>query len=133
MKKKFFTMHTDLDAFLPATDAEKEYMVQMRPSSTFFKDGVKRFFKNKIATISLCTIVFLTLTCILLPMFWPYSYDTMLGINPGKPVDASYNNLSPFAYGTTELEKALSEANFQEYFIPPEMLIPIPSLNILLT
>ena len=39
MDKKF-TMHVDVDAFLPASDKEKEYMVQMRPSSTFFKDGV---------------------------------------------------------------------------------------------
>ena len=28
-----FTMHVDVDAFLPATEEEKEYMVQMRPSS----------------------------------------------------------------------------------------------------
>ena len=43
-------MHVDVDDFIPATDAEKEYLVQMRPSSTFFKDGVKRLLKNKIAT-----------------------------------------------------------------------------------
>ena len=29
-------MHVDVDDFIPATDAEKEYLVQMRPSSTFF-------------------------------------------------------------------------------------------------
>ena len=39
---------------------------------------------------------------IFLPMFWPYSYDQALGVVPGKPVDASYNNLAPFEYGTTE-------------------------------
>jgi oligopeptide transport system permease protein len=38
-------------------------------------------------------------------MFWPYSYDSMLGITPGKPVDATYNNLAPFEYGKTELER----------------------------
>ena len=38
-------------------------------------------------------------------MFWPYSYDKMLGVNPGKPVDSSYNNLAPFAYGKTEMKK----------------------------
>ena len=32
----------NMDDFIPATDEEKEYMVQMRPSSTFFKDSVKR-------------------------------------------------------------------------------------------
>jgi oligopeptide transport system permease protein len=95
-------MHVDLDAFTPATDEEKAYMVQMRPASTFFKDGVKRLLKNKVATVCFFIIVIITLTAIFLPMFWPYSYDTMLGISPGKPVDASYNNLAPFEYGKTE-------------------------------
>jgi oligopeptide transport system permease protein len=74
----------------------------MRPASTFFKDGVKRLWKNKVATVCFFIIVIITLTAIFLPMFWPYSYDTMLGISPGKPVDASYNNLAPFEYGKTE-------------------------------
>ena len=38
MKKKIFSMHVDVDDFLPASAEEKEYMVQMRPSTTFFKD-----------------------------------------------------------------------------------------------
>ena len=33
------SLHVNMDDFIPATDAEKEYMVQMRPSTTFFKDG----------------------------------------------------------------------------------------------
>ena len=28
------SLHPNLDCFAPATDAEKEYMVQMRPSTT---------------------------------------------------------------------------------------------------
>lgn len=101
MEKKL-TLHLDVDAFLPATDDEKAYMVQMRPSSTFFKDGVKRLVKNKVALTSFIVIVLITLSSIFLPFFWPYSYDNMLGVSPGKPVDASYNNLAPFAYGRTE-------------------------------
>ncbi len=104
MDKKF-TMHVDVEDFLPATDAEKEYMVQMRPSSTFFKDGVKRLLKNRVATVSLIIIVLVTLASILIPMFWPYSYDNMLGVRPGRPVDASFNNLAPFEYGRTEQKK----------------------------
>jgi oligopeptide transport system permease protein len=50
-------------------------------------------------------------------MFWPYSYDTMLGVTPGKTVDASYNNLSPFQYGTTEQELIASgESVFPHIF-----------------
>ena len=104
MKKKF-SFHVDLDMFTPASDAEKEYMVQMRPSSTFFKDGVKRLYKNKVAFISLIVILVITVSSIVIPMFWPYSYDDQLGVQPGQTVDASYNNLKPFKYGTAEQEK----------------------------
>ena len=107
MNKNIFTLQQrlDPDAFRPATEAEKEYISQMRPSSTFFKDGVKRLLKNKVATISLILIVVITLASIVLPMVWPYRYDKQLGIQPGRPVDASYNNLAPFQYGKTEQKK----------------------------
>ena len=95
----------DPDAFRPATEAEKEYISKMRPSSTFFKDGVKRLLKNKVATVSLIIIVIITLSSIILPYVWPYSYDQMLGVQPGRPADASYNNLAPFQYGKAELKK----------------------------
>ncbi len=104
-KKKRLTCHVDLDAFIPATDAEKEYMVQMRPSTTFFKDGVKRLYKNKIAFISFIVIVLIALGSIVIPIFWPYSYEDQLGVQPGKPVDSSYKNLLPFEYGKTEQAK----------------------------
>lgn len=103
--KKPFSMHVDLEDFIPATDAEKEYMVQMRPSTTFFKDGVKRLLKNKVATISFFLIVIITLASIILPMFWPYGYEQQLGQSWGKPMDPSYNNLAPFEYGETEQKK----------------------------
>ena len=105
MNKKPFSLHVDLDAFIPATEAEKEYMVQMRPSSTFFKDGVKRLLKNKVATISLIVIVLIVLAAIIIPEVWPYSYETQLGITPGKPVDPSFKNLKPFEFGKTELKR----------------------------
>lgn len=100
--KKFFTMHVNLDSFMPATDEDKSYIVQMRPSSTFFKDGVKRLLKNKVATVSFIIVAIIVLSSLILPLFWPYSYDAQLGVQPGKPVDASFKNLAPFQYGTTE-------------------------------
>ena len=105
MEKKLPSLHVNLDDFIPATDAEKEYMVQMRPSSTFFKDGVKRLMRNRVAFISFIVIVVITLSSILVPMFWPYSYESQLGVTPGKPVDASFKNLHPFEYGSTELKR----------------------------
>ena len=105
MKKNPLSLQVDMEDFLPATDAEKEYMVQMRPSTTFFKDGMKRLLRNKVATVSMIIIIVITLAAIIIPFFWPYSYDTMLGVRPGKPVDASFNNLAPFEYGKTELKR----------------------------
>ena len=105
MLKKPFSLHLDVDAFIPATEEGKAYIVQMRPSTTFFKDGVKRLLKDKVATVSFIIIVLITLASIILPMVWPYSYDAMLGVSPGKPVDASFNNLAPFEYGRTELKR----------------------------
>ena len=101
MDKKF-TMHVDVDSFLPASDEEKAYMVQMRPSSTFFRDGMKRLLKNKVATFSMIIIIIITLSSLIIPAFWPYSYDNMLGVSLGSEVDDSYENLSPFTYGATE-------------------------------
>lgn len=102
MDLKKFSMHTNLDSFMPASAEDKEYMVKMRPSSTFFKDGVKRLLKDKVATVSLIVIVILVLASLIIPVVWPYSYDEVLGHKLGAPVDNSYNNLRPFEYGATE-------------------------------
>ena len=104
MKKKF-TMHVNVDSFLPATDEEKAYIVQMRQSSTFFKDGIKRLWKNKVAVVSFFIVAIIVLSSIVLPLFWPYGYEEMLGMEPGKPMDSSYENLAPFHYGETEQKR----------------------------
>ena len=105
MKKKIFSMHLDVSDFLPASDEEKAYMVKMRPSTTFFKDGMKRLMKNTIAATSMFLIIIIALSSIFIPFFWPYKYDKMLGNTPGKPMDPSYNNLAPFEYGETEQKR----------------------------
>ena len=102
---KPFSLHLNPNLFTPATEEEKEYITTMRPSSTFFKDGVKRLLKNKVATVSMFVLIFITIACIVIPMFWPYAYDQQLGQRPRKRPDASYNNLAPMQYGETELEK----------------------------
>ncbi len=117
MEKKPLSLQVDLDQFIPATEEEKEYMVQMRESSTFFRDGVKRLVKNKVAFVSFIVIVLITLSSIFVPMFWPYSYENQLGVTPGKPVDASFKNLHPFEYGSTELKRIdAGEKVFPHFF-----------------
>ncbi len=104
-RHKPFSIQQDLGAFGKASEEEKQYMVQMRPSSTFFRDGLRRFRKNKVAMVSFFVIVVITLSCIFIPFFWPYSYEEQLGITPGKPVDSSFKNISPFHYGKTEQKR----------------------------
>ena len=99
---KRLSMQVNVDDLLPASEEEKEYMVKMRPSTTAFKDGVRRLKKNKVAMVSFWVIVIITIAAIIIPMFWPYKYESMLGVRPGKPVDASYNNLRPFEYSKSE-------------------------------
>ncbi len=115
MMRKPFSMQVDLDQFIPATDEDKEYMVKMRPSSTFFKDGLKRLLKNKIATLAFIIVVLITLASVIIPIFWPYSYDQQLGVVPKKPVDASYNNLAPFTFGTTEMTQKEQYALYNQW------------------
>lgn len=105
-ENKFISGHEfEGDLFLPVSEKDKEYVVKMRPSTTFFKDGVNRLKKNKVAIFSLILIIIITTSCIILPLFWPYGYDIQLGVTPGKPADASYANLAPFEYGESEIKR----------------------------
>ena len=101
MQKKKFTFHVDLDMFNPASEKDKEYMVQMRPSSTFFKDGVKRLYKNKVAFVSFIVIVLITLSSIIIPFFWPYTYENQLGVQAGKQqLIEEGESVFPHVFGT---------------------------------
>ncbi len=103
-KNNFLTLRPDL-SFLSATDEEKSLQQRMSESTTFFKDGVRRFKKNKIAVVCFFIITFIVLVSIFVPLFYPYSYDEQLGVKPGQLADSSYNNLAPFEYGETELQR----------------------------
>ncbi|MCR4692109.1 MAG: ABC transporter permease [Lachnospiraceae bacterium] len=91
--------------FQPADENEKLYMVKMRPQTTAFKDGIRRLRKNKVAMVSFWVIVVITLCALIVPMVWPYQYEAMLGMTPGKPVDASFQNLRPFEHSASELAR----------------------------
>lgn len=105
------------DDFLKATSEEKAYLTKQPPATTFFRDGMQRLLRNKIATAAMITVVLITLAAVILPYVWPYGYDQMLGVAPRRPTDASYNNLAPFTYGTTEKAKiAAGERVFPHIF-----------------
>lgn len=116
MDKSFLDRFTAGD-FMPATMEEKEYHVFGHPSTTFFRDGLRRFLRNKVAAASFLLITLMTMTAFLIPMFWPYAYDQQLGITWGQPVDGSFDDLAPFAYSETEQQRiAAGEKVFPHIF-----------------
>ena len=101
-KKNFLSTQIDLRKFAPASEEEKRQHETMRESTTFFKDGIKRLFKNPLAVMSIIILVILVLTIIIVPMVYPYSYSGMIEVN-GKR-DKTAKNLAPFEYSKNELK-----------------------------
>ncbi len=81
--------------FMPATEEEKESLVVLRESVSFWKDGVRRLRKNKVAMVSLWVIIIIMVFAFIVPAFYPYSYE--------KQIKGS-NNLAPMQYSAQELE-----------------------------
>ena len=61
MKKNPLSLHINAEDFMPATAEEKQSLVVMRESVSFWKDGFRRLFKNKIAVCSLAVIVLIVI------------------------------------------------------------------------
>ncbi len=88
------------DNFIPATDDEKRQQDVMSESTTFFKDGMRKLFKNPLAVASIIMLLCIIITIIVAPMIVPYSYEEILSVN-GKR-DKGAKNLAPFTYSELE-------------------------------
>lgn len=103
-----FQLNLNPEDFLPATQEEKESLVVMRESVSFWKDGLRRLLKNKIAMVSLVVIVIIMIFSFIVPIFYPYSY--------GEQIKGA-NNLAPMQYSEAELEQiAAGESVFPHIF-----------------
>ena len=91
-----FQMKLNPDDFLPATNEEKESLVVMRESVSFWKDGFRRLRKNKVAMASLVIIILIMILSFIVPSFYPYSYKTQI---------KGANNLAPMQYSADELAR----------------------------
>ncbi|WP_426348403.1 ABC transporter permease [Alloiococcus sp. CFN-8] len=96
MEGKNYTMHLDVSDFLPADESEKQSLVTMRKSSSFFKDGVNRLKKNPVAMVSLFVIILVMIFAFILPEFWPYNYKEQI---------RGSENLAPMEYSLEELNR----------------------------
>ena len=87
----------DKELFTPLTDEEKKVDVVVRPSISYWKDAWMRLKSNKVALASLCIVVLIILSAIIVPMCSQYDYATN---------DLSMTNLKPSSehlFGTDQL------------------------------
>ena len=93
LKKNPLSLQLNVEDFAPASNDEKKSLVVMRESVNFWKDGMRRLRKNKIAMVSLVVILLIAFMAYVLPSFWPYSYEQQI---------KGSNNLAPFEYSAAE-------------------------------
>ena len=101
-KKQVLSAQIDLSKFEKATEDEKRQQDVMSQSTSFFKDGMRKLFKNPLAVASIIVLVAIILTIIIAPMIVPYGYEEILSIN-GKR-DKGAKNLAPFEIFVANLE-----------------------------
>ena len=99
-KKSILSAQIDLSKFSPATEEEKQQQDVMSESVTFFKDGIRKLFRNPLAVVSLIVLFCIIVTIIVAPLIVPYGYSEMLSVE-GKR-DKGAKNLKPFEYSKAE-------------------------------
>ena len=67
-KKNLLSLQIDLSKFTPATDEEKQQHEKMRESTTFFRDGMRKLFKNPLAVASLIVLAVMLVIIVVVPM-----------------------------------------------------------------
>ena len=98
MKENPLSFHLNLkpEDFLPATEEEKQSQVIMRESVSFWKDGMRRLLKNKVAMVSAAVILIVMFFSFIVPAFYPYTYDHQI---------KGANNLKPMEYSAEEMAR----------------------------
>ena len=88
MKENALSLQLKLspEDFNLASQEEKKSLVVMRDSISFWKDGIHRFVKNKVAMVSLIIIILIMIFSFIVPIFYPYSYKTKIKGSDRKSV-----------------------------------------------
>lgn len=82
-KKSPLSAQPNVEAFVredfePASAQEKQSLVIMRESVGFWKDGFRRFKKNKIAMTAFVIVVIIIILAFIVPEFYPYDYEQQM-------------------------------------------------------
>ena len=94
MDKNKLSFQMNVEDFLPADESEKQSLVVMRESVGFWKDGMRRLKKNKIAMVSLIVVLVIFVLSFVIPTVYPYKYEQQ---------NKTSVNLAPMQYSETEL------------------------------
>jgi len=104
MDTNLFSFHITPELWQPATKEEREQLVLMRPSTTYWKDAMRRFRKNKVAVSCAWIILVIMVFAWIGPLLAPYSYDQIVrGHERLSPMVSPY--FHPF--GTDQLGRDL--------------------------
>lgn len=111
--KNPFSFQLDVSDFLPADDQEKQSMVVMRESTSFWKDGFRRLRKNKLAMISLVVIIVIMILAFIVPSFYPYTYEQQI---------RGSENLGVMKYSEQEIERMQAGEKVFPHFLGTDSL-----------
>jgi oligopeptide transport system permease protein len=78
--------------------------VQMREPTTFFRDGIRKLFKNPLAVGSLIVLLLLLVIIVFAPMVVPYGYEQIITVDGVR--DKGAKNLAPMTWSKLE-QKAI--------------------------
>lgn len=95
------TTKLEKDLFTPLSAEERKFTQVVRPSVGYWKDAWRRLKSNKVALISLITVIICILAALVIPMISEYSYETQ---------DLTHTNAAPSAahlFGTDSLGRDL--------------------------
>lgn len=95
-KKNILSLQLNTDDFIPASAEEKQSQIVMRESVSFWRDGLRRLTRNKVAMVSLVVVVLIMILAFVVPFFYPYSYDWQT---------RGSENLAPMQYSQEELQR----------------------------
>ena len=109
----------NVEDFLPATAEEKQSVVKERESVSFWKGGIRRFRRNKIAMGALIVVLLVIVLAFIVPQFYPYSYEAQLkGAERLEPMQYSKDELARIAAGEKVFPHFLgTDQNGRDYAI----------------
>ena len=113
MSKNVLSLQLKAEDFLPASEEEKESLIVMRDSVSFWKDSLRRLRKNRVAMVSLFVIIVIMFCSFVVPSFYPYSYEQQ---------QKGAENLRPMTYSQAEQQKMENGEKVFPHFLGTDKL-----------